>query len=211
MADPSISCPSCGGPIELEYKYTQAVVCPYCGQTNHVNADAQLDPRGEQQTPLVDYGSLLSIGAHGELDGRGFRVRGRLRYEYPGGYWDEWLVLLSDDREAEHWLQEDDGEFTLLRREPDLDEDDVPAFAVIRVGEYVAIDGRETFIREKSQATVAGGEGELPFMALPGEQADFVDGFHRGQVLSLEYLPADEVEVCIGRPVPVRSIRLTKG
>jgi hypothetical protein len=202
----NLSCPTCGGPIEVEFKFVKSVVCDYCGQTNYLNPEAKLDPRGEQQTPLVDYGSILAKGARGHIRAFSFRVRGRLRYAYPGGFWDEWLVLIEGDEQSEYWLQEDEGEFTFFRREDPGEA--IPAFPNLTVGESYTLGGYQgLFIREKSRATIAGGEGELPFMVLPGEQADFVDGIYKGQLISLEYLQ-DETEFTVGHPVDVQEIQV---
>lgn len=204
--DTELSCPSCGGGIQLEFRYTKMVVCPYCGQTNYLNVEDQLSPDGPKQVPLVDYGSKLKVGAKGNLSDTPFKVLGRLRYEYPKGFWDEWLVRLGDDRDTLYWLEEDEGEFMLYKKRELSDL--APAYEEVIVGETIELGEFQVFVSEKNKAVVKGGEGELPFQLLPDEQADFVDGFTEGKVMSIEYLPEGEKEVNLGVPVPFSKLEV---
>lgn len=202
-----LSCPSCGSDIELRWRFSKSVVCPFCGQTNYINPNQQLDPRGAQQVPLVDYGSRLRLGIDGTLLGKPFHVMGRLRYRFGDGFWDEWLAFFPHRPEATFWLQEDDGTYTLFRRFDYPEGQRPPAYGELHVGQWAELAGHRVFITERSRGCIEGGEGELPFQVLPGEQADFVEGVAKGLKYSLEYL-ADEVEFNLGEPVPYDAVVL---
>jgi hypothetical protein len=68
------------------------------------------------------------------------------------------------------------------------------------VGSTVQIAGRRVFVTEKGKALIAGGEGQLAFTILPGEEIGYVDGTSGGEHVSIEYAE-DEIEVSVGSPV----------
>ncbi len=206
--DTPLECPSCGAGIQVNYRFAKMVVCDYCGQTNYLNPDETLEGKGPKQLPLVDYGSKLSKTAYGKIEGREFRVLGRMRYEYPEGFWDEWLLKMADDPETPHWLQEDEGEFSLLRFEKD--QKVTQSYEQFKVGEtYEVGDGLEVFITEANSAKVTGSEGQIPFYIEPNEQVYFVDGIKKGFRLSMEFIPGDETELYMGQPVSIHDIEIT--
>jgi hypothetical protein len=197
-------CPSCGGPIPQKTPGARTLVCPYCGQTSHLNADS-LEAVGDKHL-LIDYGSVFAIGQQlrfGE-GGDPMLVLGRIRLDYADGFWDEWYTQNLNDGSAT-WLQEDDGQFVLFQRA----EEPLPSlhYDSVSVGATVALSQsyNEVFITSKSKATVNGGEGELPFRIVPGEPADFVEGIHQGQVISVELLP-DEKALFVGRPFSLDQV-----
>lgn len=178
------------------------VICDYCGQTNFINADS-LEAMGKQ-VKLVDYGSRLRIGANGSLNGNSFYVLGRMRFNYGDGYWDEWLLDIPNLPEEYYWLQEDEGEF-LLFHEIENEEEEPADFEDLEPGMVMEYGDFDVFITEKRQATVNGGEGEIPFQVIPDEQVDFVDGIGKGFAISIEYLPDDE-EVYYGEIIPFDAL-----
>ena len=198
-------CPSCGGPIPQKTSGARTLVCPYCGQTSHLNADS-LASAGEKHL-LIDYGSAFSIGqqlSFGE-DNTPYLVLGRIRLDYSDGFWDEWYTQNLNDGSAT-WLQEDDGQFVVFRRA----EEPLPSLSYeeVQVGSSVALSQsyEQVFITSKSKAVVNGGEGELPFRIVPGEPADFVEGVCEGQVISVELLP-DEKALFVGRPFTLDQVK----
>ncbi|GAB4422479.1 MAG: hypothetical protein OHK0039_38580 [Bacteroidia bacterium] len=180
-------CPSCGAPIRQTLPGSRSLACTYCGQTSHINADS-LEAVGSQNL-LIDYGSSLSVGMEAQLDGRDLVVLGRLRFDYDDGFWDEWYVQFTDNGN-EGWIQEDDGSFVLfhpwgmLARPLSLED--------VRVGRMFEIGDEwpPIFVVAKSEAHINGGEGELPFRIVPGEQAHFVEGLADGRIVSIELLPS---------------------
>jgi hypothetical protein len=189
MSFQTLNCPSCGAQLELQYRHSKMVVCKYCGQTSYINAGLA-DPAGEKIL-LADYGSLLSVGKRGKLKGKPFQVLGRLRFDYEDGFWDEWLIWFDGQEYTDFWLQEDEGEFTLFTKAALHDR--IPDFNKVKVATQMALNGQAVFVTEKNRATINGGEGELPFQVIPGEQADFIDGILEGKPVSLEYMPGEVV------------------
>lgn len=202
MISQSFECPSCGGPIEKKTPGARALVCPYCGQTSHLNATS-LEAAGEKQM-LIDYGSFLKIGDTYSFDGRSFQVLGRIRIDYEDGFWDEWYVNFTDNNDPA-WIQEDDGSFTIFSKIGELEEH--MDLDQVQVGQYIRIGmlPDHVFITSKSSAKVNGGEGELPFKIIPGDPADFVDGILDGKVISVETLP-DDSAVFMGRAFDLSAI-----
>ena len=198
MAFKEFHCPSCGAPVELEYRFTETVVCPYCNQTVHWTGE-NFEAKGEKVI-LSDYGSKFSVGLKASFwvnndEGKrvtyNFKILGRVRFEYTDGFWDEWLMRVEGTDE-EYWLQEDEGELVIFKKAKILPE--IIDYDQLKVGMHVKAGDYTVFISEKSKAQVIGGEGELPFRIIPGEQADFVDGiiYGHGIPTSLEFLPDNQ-------------------
>src|SRR5688572_26054085 len=99
----TLSCPSCGGRVQLSHRFVKMVVCGYCGSTLAVEND-RLDPTG-RTAALVDYPTRFAVGKSGRLRGRPFQVLGRVRFEDEDGYWDEWYLQFEDGTVA--WLEEE--------------------------------------------------------------------------------------------------------
>lgn len=197
MAFKKFNCPSCGADLELEYRFSEMVVCEYCDQTSYL-AGENLEAKGEK-VKLSDYGSKFYRGATGKLFNQNFKVVGRLRFEYPDGFWDEWLIKLENEPEKEFWLQEDEGEYILFEKSEILPEN--TDFSKLKIGMEVKMGKNIIFISEKNTAQITGGEGELPCRITPGEQSDFVDGMIIGAGIptSLEYMPENQLAFYVGK------------
>ena len=187
MAFKQFSCPSCGASLELEYRFSEMVICGFCNQTCHLSGDS-VEAKGEK-IKLSDYGSNFYIGATGTVLNQDFKVLGRIRFQYPDGFWDKWLIRLANNPDTEYWLQEDEGDYTLFEKADILPENS--NFSELKVGKKYGLKSDELFISEKNTAQIVGGEGELPHRVIPGEQADFVDGIIYGKAIqtSLEFMP----------------------
>lgn len=206
MSFKQVKCPSCGAPGELEYRFSKMFICEFCNQSSHLVND-NLEAAGEKSS-LADYGSMFYKGATGIIDNREFKVLGRLRFSYPDGFWDEWLLNFKDSPDKEYWLQEDEGDYTLFEKG---DISSLPDFEELSVGNKYQLGNKEIFITEKHEATILGGDGELPYMVIPGQQADFVDGIiiGAGMQSSIEYFP-DEKVFNIGKPIDLKSIQVNE-
>ncbi|MEM6802509.1 MAG: DUF4178 domain-containing protein [Bacteroidota bacterium] len=203
MFSKEYTCPACGAPIEQKRIGSRMLVCSYCAQTSFINADS-LDAVGEK-APLLDYGSSFAIGKMGTYQDKEFMVLGRLRYEYEDGFWDEWYLNCFDGSTL--WVQEDDGSFVVFYYEEELSYR--LDYARTRVGSTVEITAEinNVFVTAKSKAHIQGGEGELPFRVIPGNQADFIDGIMQGKIVSAEFLP-DENVVYVGEAVELEDLKL---
>ncbi len=206
MSNEQLVCPPCGAPLEKKYRFSKTIVCEYCGQTSILGSDNTLKAEGEK-SPLTDYGSVISVGANLTIKEVKYIVLGRVRFVYPSGFWDEWFLQADNDSQKEYWLQEDEGEYTLFEKAKEIK----AVFSDFAVADtYKFTDNEdETFVIEKNTAQIKGGEGELPFRVVPGEQANFVDGIIVGKqtLTSIEFLP-EETLLYIGKQVLLNEIKL---
>ncbi|MBN1217964.1 MAG: DUF4178 domain-containing protein [Anaerolineae bacterium] len=191
----SMSCPSCGAPLDIKNRFVKVVTCDFCNQVMLLS-DSGLDPTG-RTAKLAELPSPLYVDATGQIGGRKFQVMGRLRYQYSAGLWDEWFLVFDDGQPG--WLQEDEGEYILFHKETLTSA--VPPFQDVAVGRVIPIARRQVFITEKGKAHIAGGEGQLAFEILPGEEVSYLDGNSGEEQVSVEYT-ANEIELSVGRAVP---------
>lgn len=195
MASPldkqSITCPSCSGQTELVNRFVKLVVCAYCGQSISRAGDVLMAQGKAAQ--LADLYTDLSIGAVGTIQGRTFSVQGRARFEYDGGYWDEWYVMFEDLTAG--WIHEDEGEISLLS---EVEEPGAYDLSSARVGHRYPVAGVEAFVKEKRTARVYGAEGQLPRGLVQGAQLLYVDAQVQGKLYFLEQT-GDTLSLMIGR------------
>jgi len=202
MADAtSLKCPSCGAPLPIEHRFVRMVACQYCDTTSEVT-DHGLDPTGKS-AKLAPLPTRFRVGQRGRLRGRPFEVLGRVRYGYDEGVWDEWY-LAFDDGDA-GWLEEEDGQYTLSRREPLRTVP--PSFDEARVGTRFDVNGAPFFVTERCRARIAGAEGQLFYRAIPGKPVSFVEGNVGGRVAYLEYAE-DVIEFGVGDPLARTDVEL---
>lgn len=166
----TVSCPSCGSPIELPYRAARITTCSACDTVSAITRDG-LDATGKTAA-LSDFMSALRTGAGGRFEGRGFLTLGRARYAYRDGYWDEWFVLFDDGSEA--WIDEDEGELTLLQIS--TEGEPPPGYDALQTGRTARVGGRDMYITERRTATVDGVEGQLPRDVRPGAPVRYVEG-----------------------------------
>jgi len=145
------------------------VVCEFCQATIYWSEDDALHLGTRSVLPEGD--TRLFMGATGKLMGRGFQVVGHVRLEHLRGSWDEWYLQIDGKKAA--WVSEGGREMVLART---LKVDEAPADpAELQVGFRINLSGREFSIREIDKATCVGGEGQLPFTLLPGEEYPYMD------------------------------------
>ena len=197
----TLHCPSCGAPVRVQNRYVKVVACEFCGQVGLLDGP-RLDPTG-RSAGLVDLPSPLYLDATGRIEGRAFRVLGRLLYEYEGGAWHEWFVAFDGGDPG--WLVEDEGRFSLLHKAP-LTEP-APEYDRVDVGDVIALLGREVFVTEKNEAVIAGGEGQLAFPIFPGERVRYLDGSAGEDQVGLEYAD-DETEAFVGRALAREAVEV---
>lgn len=203
MEATSLSCPSCGGSVELANRFVKMVVCGYCGNSLAVENN-RLDPTGKAAA-LVDYPTRFRVGQTGTLRGAAFRILGRVRLEDEDGYWDEWYLQFDDGSIA--WLEEEEGEYTLSRKEQLTSE--VPDFESARIGTTISINGRRFFITERCRARISGAEGQLYYKIRLNQPVRFLDGNLGGRPASVEY-GENEIEYTTGEVIPRNEISLNE-
>lgn len=174
-------CPSCGAQIEVDRRVAHLVVCEYCDSTLILDADAARV--AGKMAALKPPAGLFYLGAEGEVRGQRFRVLGRVRYGYSAGFWDEWFLAFQDGTQA--WVSEDEDSLALetcleLTRAP-------VSYEQARPGDYLDIGDGSYHIDERDVATCEGGEGQLPFVIVPGEEVPFLDCSQGKWFATLEY------------------------
>ena len=198
-------CLTCGAPLTVESRFARMVTCDFC-QHVHLIHDDRLSDTG-RVAALVEIPSPLYIDATGTLEGRRFRVLGRLQYTYDAGTWQEWYLVFEDE-DTRGWLVEDGGTYTLYDKQTLAGS--APPPGSLRVGQTVRLNGVEVFVTEIGEAEIVGGEGQLGFQLLPGERVRYVDGTAGGEQVTLE-VGADEVEFMAGRELPVSALQVDEG
>lgn len=202
MSD-EVSCPNCGAPVTLAHRSVRLASCQNCGSLLAIERDGWVIKGTSAR--LSSFASVMSLGDVGTLRGRDFQAIGRIRCAYEDGFWDEWYLLFSDG--AAGWLQEDEGELTLVSRER---LSAIPRPTAIRPGETIDVGGRAVYIREKGSAEIEGVEGQLPSGVRIGQAFDYIDGLWNGRAVMLE-LSEREVELFIGDEIDLSELNLRGG
>ncbi len=164
-----LRCPNCGGDHTLVNPGITMLICEYCKTVVYWDDETVLKQGAQSILPEAD--TRLFMHATGTLSGRGFEVVGHLRYDFGRGTWDEWYLQMDDGGVA--WVSEDGRE---LRLEEAIQPDGpLPQAQGAQIGQSVSLGGVVYTIREVGNATCVGGEGQLPFTLLPGEQYPYAD------------------------------------
>ncbi len=191
-------CPSCGAPVEIKNRFSKVLVCGYCGSHLKMTGDG-FDAAGKHPK-LAEFPSIFQVGSRGTILGKPFTAMGRMRYNYPGGHFDEWF-LEYDGGTA--WFTEDEGTYSLFTEVEEAVE--FPDITGVRAGQNVMIGNKKVMVKEKGTAEVAGAEGELSFYIEPGTKVIYMDGVSDGKKVSIE-ATEDEIELFTGRPLLPRDI-----
>lgn len=188
-----MSCTSCGADLQIENSFIRAITCQACGASYVVSGSDTLDATGKTAR-LVDYPSRLSVGMSGKIRGRSFTVLGRIRYAYADGFWEEWQIAW-DDGAPPDWLEEDEGLWTVYRRE--RIKSVVPAYNEVKVGSTITVNNQPVFITEKRTARVSGSEGQFSSVFPITGNFGYVTGASNNRTASINYWE-DEIELSIG-------------
>lgn len=199
----NMNCSSCGAPLEIQNQFIRSVTCKFCGSTYLVSGTESLDPAGKMPS-LADYPSKLNVGAMGEIRGRGFSVIGRVRYAYAEGFWEEWQIVW-DDGAPPDWLEEDEGYWTVYRRERVRGA--IPPHDQVKVGQSVTINGKSVFITEKRTARVAGSEGQFSSVLPLTGTFGYIQGSSSDHAVGVNYWE-DEIELSVGDDLEHNEIKI---
>lgn len=130
-----------------------------------VRSDVTLESIGTMAQLPPDH-TPLQVGATGECDGRKFTLRGRMRLTWGDGSWNEWHAEFPGGSYG--WVAEAQGTFVISEAVafPPGVRSDAPG---MRAGERVVLGGAGYKVLDVKEVRVIAGEGELPFVAQPGE------------------------------------------
>lgn len=197
----TVSCPSCGAPVEFRSHASVMAVCGYCRAAVLKDADSVKDI-GKISSVLEDY-SPIQIGTAGTYGGRGFSVVGRIQLRYEQGIWNEWFLLFDDGTNS--WLGDSSGMYTITTvREsaPPL-----PSFHDIQPGWIYQIGAEKFMASERRDAECIGGQGELPFRVGDGWRIRVADFRAGSAFLTLDYTDGEIPVVYNGTAVTLPELK----
>jgi len=164
----SVSCPSCGAPTPIKNPGVVMVQCEYCKELFSWNQGA-IESAGKRSV-LMEGFTRLYRGATGSIGQNRFEVLGRVRYDFGGGFWDEWFLTTQDGQGA--WLTEDDHQLAWQTPTPWEFNADPGSY---QPGTVITVQGVQYIVHEVGQAKCLGIEGSLPRHILPDESYRYAD------------------------------------
>src|SRR5579864_4883866 len=109
MSQLTANCPNCGAPVQFRWSGAVQTTCEYC-HSILVRRDVNLEKVGEAGDLPRDV-SPIQIGTEGVHRNKSFQVVGRILYEYEGGGWNEWHIVLNDGTSG--WLSDAQLEYAI--------------------------------------------------------------------------------------------------
>lgn len=199
-----LECQTCGAPINIENQFVRSVSCQFCGASYLISGEEGLQARGKG-IKLADYPSRLDVGQSGSIRGRKFSVLGRVRYAYDEGFWEEWQISW-DDGQPPAWLEEDEGYWTLYKRERVRGA--IPPHSDVRVGGTIKVNNMTVFITEKRSAKMVGQEGQFSAVMPVSGKFGYATGTADSKPVSVTYWE-NEIEVETGDDLEPHEIKLS--
>ena len=196
----SMSCPSCGGPVDFRSHASVIAVCDYCHTTVLKEASA-IRNLGKTSEVLEDY-SPIQLGTTGHFEGHEFTVVGRIQIRYAAGFWNEWYAVLNDGTES--WIGEANGQFTFTQAQPTPVP--LPPFESFHPGTPLTFQNKRYIASDVRRAQTHSLQGELPFAIRQGWVVKAVDLRQEKHFLTLDY--SDESpRVYTGRSVKLAELK----
>lgn len=199
-----LECQTCSAPIKIENQFVRSISCPFCGASYLMSGEDGLTARGKG-IKLADYPSRLSVGQSGVIRGKRFSVLGRVRYAYDEGFWEEWQIAWDDDTPPA-WLEEDEGYWTLYKRERVRGA--IPAHKDIKVGATIQVNNMKVFITEKRGGKMVGQEGQFSAVMPIEGKFGYATGTADGKPVSVTFWD-NEIEVETGDDLEPHEIKLS--
>lgn len=168
MSHPSAQCPNCGAPIVFRWSSSVQTTCDHC-QSILVRTDVNLERVGVV-SDLPPDSSPIQIGTTGTFDNHGFTVAGRIIYDYEEGSWNEWHIVLSDNRSA--WLSDAQSQYAVTLP---VAAEGLPPLNTVRLGDRYNWNKNSFTVTTITRARYRGVEGELPFEYWDKQTATFID------------------------------------
>lgn len=166
------ACPACGAPVEFKVGSSLVTVCEFCNSAV-ARTDKKIEDHGKV-ADLVETESRLRLGLTGRFSKKRFTIVGRVQYAHPaGGVWDEWYLAFPGDRWG--WLTQAQGKNYLMFERQLSSSIRLPEFDDLSLGIRVRLGSSEFEVSEKSVATAAAAEGDIPWSFRPGADHRFAD------------------------------------
>lgn len=168
------NCPSCAAQIEFKSGSSIVIICPFC-RSAVARTDRKLEDLGKI-AEIVQTPTPLKVGLKGVWNNTRFELTGRAQLKHAmGGYWDEWYATFSNGWVG--WLAEAQGKFYLTFYQPLPEGTQLPSYDQLMVGAAVPQISNKIplLVAEKSTASYAAAEGDIPYKLVPNEQVWFAD------------------------------------
>lgn len=207
VAASQLSCPKCGGPLELRAPdRSERVTCPNCGSLLDINQGhlrylKTLEPKG--------WGMTIPLGSTAEFEGRPLTVIGcmvrSVEFEGVRYFWQEYL--LYNPAVGFRWLVESDGHWSYVKAVPPGE---------VTEANGAQYGGRQFKIFQDATARAEYVQGEFYWKVTVGELARSTDFVNAPQMLSKEVsissekskgaIEAQEVNWSLGEYVSLKEI-----
>jgi hypothetical protein len=167
-----VNCPSCGAPAQFAWRFAVQTACPFC-KAVLVRHGVDVEKIGEAAELPAD-ASPVQIGTEGQIDGRNFRVIGRIRYEAENAQWNEWHLAFFDSKQPENgWLSDAMAQYAVsYAARP---QEALPAQERLARGTLLRLNGADYLVTTRTYAKYVGFEGELPFRTDERDESLFID------------------------------------
>ncbi|HLY19750.1 MAG TPA: DUF4178 domain-containing protein [Bryobacteraceae bacterium] len=201
MSRPAALCPSCGAPIVFQWSSSVQTTCPHC-RSILIRKDVNLERVGVV-SDLPPDSSPIQLGAAGVYENRAFTVAGRIIYDYAGGSWNEWHIVLNTGGSA--WLSDAQSQYVVTVAAP---APALPPLPSVQLGGSFNWNNTAFAVTAITTARYRGVEGELPFEYWDKHAATFVDlRSTAGDFATLDYSDAAPV-LYVGKAVEFDDLKL---
>lgn len=163
------NCPNCGAPVLFRWEQAVQTTCQYC-KSILVRTDIGLEAVGKvADLPLES--SPLQLGTEGVYKNTPFRAVGRILYEWNQGIWNEWHIVLNDNRSG--WLSDAQLEYdvSFLAQSPSP----IPEADSLTRGRRFNWPDAVYEVTSLTRARYRGVEGDLPFTYWDKSEVLFAD------------------------------------
>lgn len=151
--------------------------------------------------------SPIYLGVRGKYGRNAFTVIGRLQKQYDEGRWNEWLLLLDNERNA--WLSEGSGRFYLTVLSSSTET--LPACEALHLGDELTLAEQQYAVSNIETAACIATEGEIPFAINPGDTQKYVDlTGDENRFATLDY-GDDTPQLYVGRIIELADLQLQLG
>ncbi len=174
------NCPSCWREIKFEEKYARILACPYCNSILEFGT-GELTKIWEQWE-FIEFPSQFQIWKTIDWEEKKVYVKGRLRYEYDWGFFDEFFVEIDWKT---YFIKEDDW-LTKLFKKWDWQKENID-FENIRAWETIKIFWKDIFIMETWIFKLTWIKGFVNSLLIVWKEYKYLDWVLNGKVISLEW------------------------
>ncbi|MDQ7084181.1 MAG: DUF4178 domain-containing protein [Sulfurovum sp.] len=147
------NCPQCGDSLALHFTHVKLVLCDSCKSTIFLENDAtRLAGDSSVLSPEI---SIIHLNIPFMYAQKQYLPLGKIRYSYGRGFWEEWW--LKDSANKEYWMSIDEGD-VVLEQSITLDSKPIEWSSLV-VGQIL---WDAWLVTELGTATCEGFEGSLP-------------------------------------------------